>query len=97
MLPRLGIRQTHADEHLAEWDDFSLVQADEEHRITRRLHIGFAAPSRERVDAFWRAGVGAGYESDGEPGLRRQYAEDYYGALLLDPDGNSVEVVNHNR
>ena len=25
------------------------------------------------------------------------YHEGYYGAYVLDPDGNNVEVVNHNR
>lgn len=91
VLPALGIERTSA----GEWDDFSLAQADDEHPPTRHLHIGFAAPSREHVDAFWRAGVDAGYESDGEPGTRPQYSEDYYGAFLLDPDGNSAEAVHH--
>ena len=63
--------------------------------MTRRLHIGFAAPSREHVDAFWRTGTAAGYESGGEPGPRPQYSDDYYGAFLLDPDGNSIEAVHH--
>ena len=63
--------------------------------MTRRLHIGFAAPSREHVDAFWRAGTDAGYRDDGAPGPRPQYREDYYGAFLLDPDGNSAEAVHH--
>jgi catechol 2,3-dioxygenase-like lactoylglutathione lyase family enzyme len=53
--------------------------------------VAFAAPSREEVDAFWQRGVDAGYRSDGEPGLRPQYDPNYYGAFLLDPDGNSVE------
>jgi hypothetical protein len=35
--------------------------------------------------------------SDGAPGARPRYRRDYYGAFLLDPDGNNVEVVNHNR
>jgi catechol 2,3-dioxygenase-like lactoylglutathione lyase family enzyme len=81
---------------LAEWDDFSLAAADDENAVTRRLHVGFAAPSREHVDRFWQAGTAAGYESDGEPGLRPQYSDDYYGAFLLDPDGNSVEAVHHS-
>ena len=80
----------------AEWDDFSLAQADAEHGVTRRLHLGFTAPSREHVDAFWRAGVEAGYRSDGAPGLRPQYLPDYYGAFLLDPDGNSAEAVHYD-
>jgi catechol 2,3-dioxygenase-like lactoylglutathione lyase family enzyme len=95
VLATIGLEPTSAAEHFLEWGDFSFVPADEEHPPTRRLHIGFAAPSREHVDAFWQAGVDAGYESDGEPGLRPQYAEDYYGSFLLDPDGNSVEAVHH--
>jgi catechol 2,3-dioxygenase-like lactoylglutathione lyase family enzyme len=39
----------------------------------------------------------AGYRSDGEPGPRTQYSESYYGAFILDPDGNSVEAVHHDR
>ena len=53
------------------------------------------APSREHVDEFWRSGTAAGYASDGEPGPRPQYTEDYYGSFLLDPDGNSAEAVHH--
>ena len=95
MLRTLGIEQTHSDEHFAEWNDFSLSQADAEHPPTRRLHIGFVAPSRAHVDEFWRAGTEAGYQDDGAPGLRPEYSDDYYGAFLLDPDGNSVEAVHH--
>ena len=47
------------------------------------------------MDEFWRAGTGAGYRDDGAPGPRPQYTSDYYGAFLLDPDGNSVEAVHH--
>ena len=46
---------------------------------------------------FWSAGTAVGYASDGEPGPRPQYAEDYYGAFLLDPDGNSIEAVHRER
>ena len=95
VLRPLGIDQTYDGDEYAEWDDFSLAQADDRHAPTRRLHIGFAAPSREHVDAFWRTGTAAGYESDGDPGPRPQYSDDYYGAFLLDPDGNSVEAVHH--
>jgi catechol 2,3-dioxygenase-like lactoylglutathione lyase family enzyme len=95
VLRTLGIQQTSSDDEFSEWDDFSLAAADADNPPTRRLHIGFAAPSRGHVDAFWRAGTDAGYESDGEPGLRPQYSDDYYGAFLLDPDGNSVEAVHH--
>ena len=95
VLRTLGIEHSHSGEHFAEWNDFSLAQADEASPATRRLHIGFAAPSRELVDEFWRTGTAAGYRDDGQPGLRPQYSDDYYGAFLLDPDGNSVEAVHH--
>jgi catechol 2,3-dioxygenase-like lactoylglutathione lyase family enzyme len=62
---------------------------------TRYLHIAFAVPSRADVDAWWRRLVDAGYASDGEPGPRPEYSETYYGAFVLDPDGNSVEAVQH--
>lgn len=62
---------------------------------TRGLHVGFSAASRAEVDAFWRAGVDAGYADDGPPGPRPQYTDDYYGGFLLDPDGNSAEAVHH--
>lgn len=97
VLRTLGIEQTHSGEHYAEWNGFSLAAADREHPVTRRLHIGFAAPSRGHVDEFWQTGKAAGYRDDGAPGPRPQYSENYYGAFVFDPEGNNVEVVNHNR
>jgi catechol 2,3-dioxygenase-like lactoylglutathione lyase family enzyme len=95
VLRTLGIEKTHSDEHDAEWDDFSLAAATDEKPVTRRLHVAFVAPSRAHVDEFWRVGTAAGYRDDGAPGPRPQYSEDYYGAFLLDPDGNSAEAVHH--
>jgi catechol 2,3-dioxygenase-like lactoylglutathione lyase family enzyme len=57
------------------------------------VHIAFVTRSRDQVRTFWKAGVDAGYTSDGEPGPRKQYGKDYYGGFLLDPDGNSAEAV----
>ncbi len=82
---------SHLGQDFDEWKDFSLTQTDGGHPVTRNLHVAFAAPSRDEVDAFWQRGVDAGYRSDGQPGLRPQYDPNYYGAFLLDPDGNSVE------
>src|SRR5215211_534547 len=77
------------------WPDLALAQAGGREGVTRRLHIGFVAPSRAHVDEFWRVGSEAGYRDDGAPGPRPQYGHDYYGAFLLDPDGNSAEAVHH--
>jgi catechol 2,3-dioxygenase-like lactoylglutathione lyase family enzyme len=91
----LGIDAEYSGEDFAEWDDFSLTEANAWSPVTRGLHIGFGASSRERVDEFWEVGTAAGYQSDGEPGPRPQYSPDYYGGFLLDPDGNSAEAVNY--
>jgi catechol 2,3-dioxygenase-like lactoylglutathione lyase family enzyme len=85
---------SYSDDDLDEWQDFGIVETDAEHPVTRHLHVAFAAPSQEDVDAFWRRGVEAGHKSDGEPGPRPDYTADYYGGFLLDPDGNSVEAVH---
>ncbi len=90
----LGIDRTYRTSPFSEWQDFQLAGADDANPRTQRLHLGFVAPSREQVDEFWRAGVDAGYSDDGKPGPRPQYSDDYYGAFLLDPDGNSAEAVH---
>jgi catechol 2,3-dioxygenase-like lactoylglutathione lyase family enzyme len=95
VLAELAIDRTYRTRTFSEWQDFSLTQADEANPLTRRLHVGFVAPTREHVDAFWRAGTGDGYPDDGRPGPRPEYRGDYYGAFLLDPDGNSAEAVHH--
>jgi catechol 2,3-dioxygenase-like lactoylglutathione lyase family enzyme len=95
VLPVLGIEKTYADEWFVEWGDFSLAETDDEKPVTRRLHVGFVASSHDQVEEFHQAGIGAGYWSDGSPGPRPQYRDDYYGAFLLDPDGNSIEAVHH--
>ncbi len=94
VLRTLSIARTSTGEYV-EWDDFSLAHANAESPVTRRLHIGFVAPSRGHVDTFWRTGTEAGYRDDGAPGPRPQYGDDYYGGFLLDPDGNSAEAVHH--
>ncbi len=95
VLAPLGIDQTYQLRTFSEWQDFSLTAADPAHPATRRLHVGFVAPSREQVAAFWRAGIDAGYADAGAPGPRPGYLPDYWGAFLLDPDGNSIEAVHH--
>lgn len=95
LLEPLGIHPTHESEDMVEWDDFSIVAATAERGPTRHVHVGFVSPSREQVDEFWRTGLRSGYQDDGPPGERVQYSPEYYGAFLLDPDGNSAEAVHH--
>ena len=58
-------------------------------------HFAFTASDRAAVDRFHSAGIAAGAADHGAPGLRAIYHPDYYGAFLLDPDGNNVEAVCH--
>jgi predicted lactoylglutathione lyase len=56
------------------------------------VHVALTARDRATVDA---AAIGAGGPDNGPPGLRPHYHEHYYGAFVLDPDGNNVEAVCH--
>jgi catechol 2,3-dioxygenase-like lactoylglutathione lyase family enzyme len=75
--------------------ELAILRSGASRPTTRRLHLAFVTRSRDEVDGFWQAGTAAGFPSDGAPGPRPIYAPGYYGAFLLDPDGNSVEAVYH--
>ena len=62
-----------------------------------RSHVAFTVQSRAEVDAFHEAALAAGGTDNGAPGERPRYHPGYYGAYVLDPDANNVELVNHNR
>ena len=64
---------------------------------TENLHMAFGAATDADVDEFHRALPAAGSRDNGGPGERAIYHAGYYGAFVLDPDGNNVELVNHNR
>jgi catechol 2,3-dioxygenase-like lactoylglutathione lyase family enzyme len=72
---------------------FALVREDP---TTENVHLAFAAPDNATVQEFHRVAVAAGYRDNGGPG-EREYHPGYYGAFVLDPDGNNVEAVCHNR
>jgi predicted lactoylglutathione lyase len=54
--------------------------------------IGFVAPSREAVHAFYEAALAAGATGDGTPGPRPDDGEPYYGCFVRDPDGHKIEA-----
>jgi catechol 2,3-dioxygenase-like lactoylglutathione lyase family enzyme len=59
------------------------------------VHLAFVAGDRDAVDTFHAAGLAAGGTDNGAPGPRPLYHPNYYGAFVLDPDGNNVEAVCH--
>jgi catechol 2,3-dioxygenase-like lactoylglutathione lyase family enzyme len=63
---------------------------------TQNLHLAFSG-NDDDVRRFHADATAAGYRSNGEPGERPRYHAGYYAAFVIDPDGNNIEVVNHNR
>jgi catechol 2,3-dioxygenase-like lactoylglutathione lyase family enzyme len=78
---------------VGETGSFSLVDGTP----TAHVHMAFPVGDDATVDAFHAAATQAGYADFGAPGERRSYHPGYYGAFVLDPDGNNIELVNHNR
>jgi catechol 2,3-dioxygenase-like lactoylglutathione lyase family enzyme len=56
-------------------------------------HIAFTADSRAAVDAAYACALANGAVAIRAAGLHPDISPDYYGAVLLDPDGNKLEVV----
>lgn len=63
-------------------------------QLTGRHHLAFQARDEAMVQAFHRAALRAGGVDNGAPGLR-PYHPGYYGAFVIDPDGNNIEAVYH--
>jgi catechol 2,3-dioxygenase-like lactoylglutathione lyase family enzyme len=61
------------------------------------VHIAFAAPDRHTVDSFYREALRLGARDAGPPGPRPEYSGDYYGAFVIDLDGNKIEAVISSR
>jgi catechol 2,3-dioxygenase-like lactoylglutathione lyase family enzyme len=59
-----------------------------------RVLLAFQTANRAAVDAFYDAALAAGGRDNGRPGARG-YRPGYYGAFVLDPDGNNIEAVHH--
>ena len=72
--------------------DFWMMQREPH---SEAVHVAFACGTRSLVDAFHAAALRAGGRDSGAPGVRPHYHADYYGAFVLDPDGNNIEAVCH--
>jgi catechol 2,3-dioxygenase-like lactoylglutathione lyase family enzyme len=75
--------------------EFTITVESSDSMLSPGMHVCFRAPDRASVQAFHAAALLSGGRSDGEPGLRPQYHEDYFAAFVLDPDGHRVEAVCH--
>jgi len=85
-----------ADDHL--WADELFISSKDSEaamgQLTGRHHLAFQARDRASVDAFYHAALAAGGKDNGAPG-ERKYHPGYYGAFVIDPDGNNIEAVHH--
>ena len=85
-----------ADDHI--WADELFISTRESEsavgQLTGRVHLAFQGKDRETVQRFYHAALAAGGRDFGAPG-ERKYHPGYYGAFVLDPDGNNIEVVFH--
>jgi catechol 2,3-dioxygenase-like lactoylglutathione lyase family enzyme len=85
-----------ADDHI--WADELFISNKESDaalgQLTGRVHLAFQGKDRAAVDRFHQVAIAAGGEDFGPPG-ERKYHPGYYGAFVLDPDGNNIEVVFH--
>jgi len=78
-------------------DGYPLFWVGDKERVGEGTHVAFAVGTRAEVDAFHAAALAAGGADNGGPGVREIYHPHYYGAFVLDPDGNNVEAVFHDR
>jgi len=60
---------------------------------TTGIHICLRAPSEAAVREFFDAAVARGGKSAGDPGPRQAAFTTYFGAFILDADGNKIEAV----
>jgi catechol 2,3-dioxygenase-like lactoylglutathione lyase family enzyme len=96
LLEEVTAEQTGGDAHagfVAERKPFFWIGNGK--KPTSGVHLAFTAQSRSQVDAFYQAALAAGGRDNGPPGLRPQYHPNYYGAFILDADGNNIEAVCH--
>jgi len=96
VVPVIGKERLSAEGYV-EWGDFALHTATDDSPVTRRLHVGFYAATRELVDAFHRAGTEAGYRDDGAPGPRLSTGSTTTAASCSTPTATAVEAVTNTQ
>ena len=60
-------------------------------------HVCLRATDRTAVEAFHATALSLGGQDAGMPGEREAAVTTYFGAFILDPDGNKIEAVTFPR
>ena len=99
VLKLLGLRLLSADHESADYGTATVLFSVETPVNGRSasagngVHIAFQADHRKTVREFHEIGLANGGTDSGTPALRPEYDANYFGAFLLDPDGNKIEAV----
>jgi catechol 2,3-dioxygenase-like lactoylglutathione lyase family enzyme len=66
--------------------------------VGARMHVAFRAGDRGAVRRFYEVALeaGGGTVPDRAPAERPQFGADYFGAVLRDPDGHTIEVLTRS-
>ena len=98
VLEALGMRVLGADAESADYG-ISVLVFSVETPVDKRpasagngVHVAFHARDRGVVREFHRRGLARGGSAAGAAGPRPEYDCNYYGAFLLDLDGNKIEA-----
>ena len=94
VLAALGKPISGDDEQHLSCDELWIDALGNDPQSATHLHLAFQAQDRDAVRRFYEAGLAAGGRDNGAPG-ERSYHPGYFGAFLVDPDGNNVEAVYH--
>ena len=94
VLDALGKKIGADDETHLSCDELWIDALGNDQHAATHVHLAFQAQDRDAVRRFYEAGLAAGGRDNGAPG-ERNYHPGYFGAFLLDPDGNNVEAVHH--
>jgi len=94
VLDAIGVPINGDDDHHLACDELWIDALGPDAKAASHVHLAFQARDRDTVDRFHAAGLAAGGRDNGAPG-ERPYHKGYYGAFLIDPDGNNIEAVHH--
>lgn len=93
----IGISCVHAGEQYAGYGIdrpvFWISEPYEGKVPAKNAHIAIAVQSKELVNTFHETALAQGWVDNGAPGPRPEYDNNYYGAFVLDQDGNNIEAV----
>ena len=79
------------------WGFFLYPAAPEKSVVGERSHVAFSAGGREAVGVFHRIAVENGGKSVRPPGPRPDIGPEYFGTVVTDPDGHTLEAVFWDR